>query len=186
MLVLAVLLASSPEPSPLSARISAPATVELGKAPAVKVEIKNLMGKEILLVGSLDASDCKWRYPHAWFEVIGPDGKSAVKGAMRCGNTNALREKDFVAVKKDGTFDPYMRVDDGGFFGCHQISPQTFAVEGTYKIRFHYSTDAAADKWEGKLSGPVPEAVKKLLERVPRATIQSNEVEVKVVKPAKK
>src|SRR4051812_43500968 len=96
--------APTPEPAPFSATISAPATVELGKVPAVKVEIKNLAGKEVLLVGSLDASDCKWRFPYAYFTVIGPDGKDVVKGIGRCGNTNPLREQDFVAVKPGAAF----------------------------------------------------------------------------------
>jgi hypothetical protein len=195
MLTLAILVSAflaprpepKPEPTPLSAHLTADAFVPLGKAPAVKVTIKNLSGREALLVGSLDASDCKWRYPHCWFEIIGPDGKSSVKGIGRCGNTNPLREKDFVKVKAGGTFDPYMRVDDGGFFSAHQIRPENFPAPGTYRIRFHYSTaEKAPARWNGKLSGAMPPAVPKLLERVPKATIQSNEVKVRVVKPGAK
>lgn len=186
-LIVAAFPAPVPEPAPLSAHLTADAVVPLGKAPKVTVAIKNLTGREALLVGSLDASDCRWRYPHCWFEIIGPDGKSAVKGIGRCGNTNGLREKDFVRVKAGGTFDPYMRVDGGGFFPAHQIRPENFNAPGTYRIRFHYSTaEKNAANWNGKLSGPLVPAVAKLLERVPKATAQSNEVKVRVVMPGAK
>src|SRR5262249_45802626 len=113
---------------PLSCTIHADRTCELGKAPNVKVAITNQTNADIYLVGSLDASDCKWRYPYCSFEVIGPNGNSAVQGIMRCGNMNTLREQDFVKVKPGAPFDPYQRADDYGFFSAHQLDPSNFST----------------------------------------------------------
>ena len=131
---------------PLSCRISADATCELGKAPRVTVKLTNRTRGEIMLVGSLDGSDCKMRYPPAYFEVIGPDGKSAVKGVGRCGNTNPLTVKDFVKVPAGGSFDPYAPVNGHGFFGPPQLWGHNFDRRGTYRIRFVYSTEAPDDR----------------------------------------
>src|SRR4051812_4984786 len=113
-----------PEPprrAPLACRISGGAACDPGKAPRISVKLTNRTGGEILLVGSLDGSDGKMRYPHAYFEVTGPDGKSPVKGVGRCGNTNPLTEKCFVKVPAGGSFDPYGK----GFFGAHQLRAET-------------------------------------------------------------
>ncbi len=186
--ILGVAAGPSPEPAPLSVTISADPTVELGKAPAIKVAIKNLTGRETLLVGSLDGSDCGMRFPHCRFEVIGPDGKSAVRGIGRCGNTNPIREKDIVRVKAGAVFDPFQRVDDGGFFSAHQIRADNFAAEGVYKIRFHYSTaEKSNSRFNGGLEGGLlTPAVSKKLDGVPRVAATSNEITVRVVKPKAK
>src|SRR5205823_10991912 len=83
---------------PLICTIRADSMCALGQSPKVNVEITNNTDNEIYLVGSLDSSDCEWRFPHCIFEVIGPDGKSSVRELGRCGNMNPLREKDFVKV----------------------------------------------------------------------------------------
>src|SRR5262245_51981288 len=77
-----------PRRAPLACQISGDATCEPGQAPKVNVKLTNRTRREILLVGSLDGSDCKMRYPHAYFEITGPNGDSPVKGIGRCGNTN--------------------------------------------------------------------------------------------------
>ena len=108
---------------PLTCTIRSESTCELGKAPNITVEIANWTDDDIYLVGSMDASDHKWRYPLCYFEVIGPDGKSPVLDVARCGNMNSIRDKDFVKVPRGGKFDPYKRIDEYGFFGSSQITP---------------------------------------------------------------
>jgi hypothetical protein len=92
-------------------------------------------------------------------------------------------------------FDPYQKIDDHGFFGTSLITPATFRVEGDYRIRFIYSTDRAEPKfWLGDVHGHVGEMlntggtnenVVKLLANVPKTTVSSNEITVKVVRPKK-
>lgn len=174
--------APSPEPpdDSLTCTIRADPTCEPGKAPAVSVEIVNHRKRDVYLVGSLDASDCRWRYPHCYFEVIGPAGKAA-GGIGRCGNMNRLREKDFVKVAPGGKFSPYQKVDDHGFFPAHQLSAGTFAAEGKYRIRFFYSTDKADIKyWLG--DGATSENLERLFKQVPKLTLRSNEITVTVVR----
>ena len=185
----------APKAPPFTCTIRSQPTCELGQAPTISVEIANWTEGDIYLIGSLDASDLKWRLPLCYFEVIGPDGKSAVSHVRRCGNMNAIREKDFVKVPRGGKFDPYQKIDDLGFFGSSLISPATFRVEGEYRIRFVYSTDRADPKyWLGDVNGDAAEMlstggtneeVVKLLAEAPKTTVSSNEIIVKVVRSNK-
>jgi hypothetical protein len=156
---------------------------QLGSAPRVRVRIVNRTGREIVLVGSLDASDKQFRYPYCYYEVIGPDGKNAVKPAgVGCGNHNKLRSADFVKVAQRGEFDPYQKIDRFGFFSAHQLHPSTFDVPGKYRIRFIYcTTEKDIRKWEGK---PDDELVK-LFSQVPKITMKSNGIVVEVVDEGK-
>jgi hypothetical protein len=178
----------APKAPPLTCTIRSQPTCELGQAPAISVEIANWTEGEIYLIGSLDGSDLKWRYPFCYFEVIRPDGKPAKNRIFRdCGNMNTIREKDFVKVPRGGKFNPYQKIDEYGFFGTSLIVPATFQAEGEYRIRFVYSTDNADPKsWLGDVGGNVTEMqVAKLLANVPKTTASSNEITVKVVRPKK-
>jgi hypothetical protein len=178
----------APKAPPLTCTIRSQPTCELGQTPAISVEIANWTEGEIYLIGSLDGSDLKWRYPYCYFEVIGPDAKPAKNRIFRdCLNMNAIREKDFVKVPRGRKFNPYQKIDDHGFFGTSLIVPATFQAEGEYRIRFVYSTDNADPKsWLGDMGGNVTEMqVVKMLANVPKTTISSNEITVKVVRPKK-
>ncbi len=171
------------ERNPLGCTIRSESECELGRAPKVSVTLSNQTNADVYLVGSLDASDCKWRYPHCYFEVTGPDGKSAVQGAARCGNMNTLREKDFVRVPPGGTFDPYQRVDGYGFFPAHQLSPDTFRMPGEYRIQFVYSTDSNnLFEWggDGRTEVASDEKLIGMFKQVPKVEVRSNEVKVTV------
>jgi hypothetical protein len=184
-----------PKAPPLACTIRSGATCELGKVPIISVEITNWTGADIYLVGSLDGSDLRWRYPFCYFEVIGPDGKSVQERVGRCGNMNALREKDFVKVPPGGKFNPYQKIDDSGFFPSSQLTPAMFRGEGEYRIRFIYSTGKAEPKYwladaHGNSAamlrtGGSTENLVKLLALVPKTTVSSNEITIKVVNAKK-
>ncbi len=162
---------------PLVCTIAGPPTCESGKLPAIAITVANWSDGDIHLVGSLDGSDCKWRYPHCYFEVIGPDGKPAVKNVLRCKFTNPLTETDFVAVPRGGKCDL-------GVGPAAQLPADIFGTEGEYRIRFVYSTDSADIKsWLG--SGVASEKLGVLLAKVPKVAVSSNEITVKVGKPKK-
>jgi len=63
-----------PEPvARLSCTISANKPVyAVGDVPDINVQIKNESKRNVVLVGSLDASARKWRYPHCYFEIRTP------------------------------------------------------------------------------------------------------------------
>jgi hypothetical protein len=178
-----------PATIPLGCTIRGKPTIELGKAPKITVAITNQTNADIYLVGSLDGSDCKWRFPHCYFEVTGPDGKSAVQGIGRfCGNMNTLREKDFVKVSPGSEFDPYQHIDEGGFFHAHQLDACTFRSAGEFRIRFVYSTvnDSIA-MWggDGRDWVAANEKLVGLFKKVPKVEVRSNEIKVTVVEPDK-
>ena len=160
------------------------ATVQQGQAPKITVNITNQTDADIYLVGSLDASDVKWRYPHCYFEVIGPDGKSAVQGLGRCGNMNTLREKDFVHLGPGDSFDPFQDIDGSGFFSAYQLNDRTFRAAGEYRVRFVYSTNSTSiDQWAGDQLGSMSDNEKLvgLFKQVPKLEVKSNEIRVTVV-----
>lgn len=174
--------------APVSCTIKGDATCEMGKAPKITVALTHQTEATIYLVGSLDASDCKWRYPYCYFEVTGPDGKSAVRAIGRCGNMNTLREKDFVKVTPGEAFDPYQHIDDFGFFQSHQLVPRNFQSAGEYRIRFVYSTKSnniAAWGGDGCDKVAADERLVGLFGQVPKFEIRSNEIKINVVESGK-
>lgn len=171
---------------PLACTIRCPPTCELGQVPQVSVEIVNQSAREMMLVGSLDASGCKARFPHCYFEVTGPDGKSALKELARCGFQNGIRVADFVKVPSGGKFNPYQRIDQYGFFDSAQITAQTFDTPGEYRIRFFYSSASESfAAWAGnsydKNKEPQNTQVRTYFEKVPKTALASNEIKVTIL-----
>ena len=145
-------------------------TYHIGEVPKLSVRITNLTDRELCLIGSLDGSDCGWRYPHCSFEIATPYGRPRWPG--RCGNTNPLREKDFVKVSPGGLFDPYQQIDEYGFFHNALISERTFKSAGEYRLRFVYCTGP-----KGAAAGDNPLA--ELIAQVPKVRLVSNEITVR-------
>ena len=175
----------APETPPLSCTIHSAATCELGSVPKVTVAITNQTDADIYLVGSLDGSDWKGRYPHCYFEVSGPDGKSAVPEIiLEDPFCSPLREKHFVKVLPGQAFDPYDQ--SVGFFPAVQLDPVVFRAPGAYRVRFVYSTmsDNIAlwrnGGWEGIPENERPKILA-LFSRIPKLEVRSNEITVTVV-----
>ena len=173
-----------PENEVLGCVISSDATCELGHAPQVTVAITNQTSTDIYLVGSLDASYYKLRFPYCYFEITGPDGKPRNLGGPTCGNMNTLREKDFRKLPPSGTFNPYERIDSYGFFGPYHLTPSLFRMPGEYRIRFVYSSKSnKLVEWSGDDRRKVAndQMLLAMLKKVPRVYITSNEITVTVI-----
>lgn len=153
---------------------------KVGELPEFKVEIKNLTSKEIYLIGSLDASEEKWRLPHCYFTIDKPFKDSTL--IERCGNMNTLRLKDFRLVKPNGIFDPYENLEDYGFFSSFAIShPKNFGKTGVYKIQFHYSTKSNdINDFIGDGFGDDKKELTELFKKVPRIELSSNIIEIEI------
>lgn len=151
----------------------------VGELPEMSVRITNVSEGKLVLVGSLDASDLRWRYPHCYYEIEGPPG-SETHGMPRCGMVNPLRAQDFVTVAPGAEFDPNAKVDDYGFFATN-FNWRSFSVPGTYRLTYVYSTasDSSAE-WVG--DGEMGE-LRKLVDQVPRGVARSNTVELKFAPP---
>lgn len=176
-------LKANAEPATLPVAVTLTAThteYVAGESPQVLVRMRNESQEPVVLVGSLDASDIKWRYPFCYFEIEGPPDAQAW-GLGRCGNMNPLRPQDFVSVQPGKDFDPYARVDDYGFFDNSQMDWHAFAVPGKYRLTWVYSTASEApQEWLG--DGTLGE-VSELLKRVPHGIARSNTVEINVTSP---
>lgn len=175
---------SSPE-SALACSISTLPSVQLGQVPKVRVEITNLATSAIQLPGSLDASDCRWRFPHCYFEVVGPDEKSSLFEIPRCAMVSPLRAKDFIRLEGGKSLNPYGVIDAQGFFQASQLNHETFKRPGRYRIRFTYST-ASHDLGEYAYDPAAPDRdeIIRRFAMVPHLKIQSNEILVDVIEPA--
>jgi hypothetical protein len=174
--------------APLSCTIRGEPTCKLGNVPDVSVVITNQTKTDIYLVGSLDGSHCKWRYPFCYFEVIRPDGRLALPPGKGCGHANELREKDFVKVPPGGTFDPYQEIDEGGFFLSCQLTASAFRTAGEYRIRFVYSTkydDIIAWVGDGVATAAEYKKLLGMFRQVPKVEIRSNEIKIRIVKGGK-
>ena len=56
----------------------------LGEYPSASVEIHNTGNHPVMLVGNLDGSSLRMRFPHAYFRVMGPPGGVETRGAEDC------------------------------------------------------------------------------------------------------
>lgn len=159
-------------------------TCELGKSYPLTLALTNRSDADIQLVGSLDGSGSLRRYPHCYYEEIGPARAIRTTGFSGCGNMNPLREKDFVKVPSGGSFDPHQRIDGYGFFGLSEFSPHTLSAVGEYRIRFVYdttNTDILEWAGDGRWSATMDPKLVALFEHVPKLKVVSNELKVTVV-----
>lgn len=164
-----------PPPLPLTCVIE-PLRTEyvVGDVPSISVRLKNESEKSLVLVGSLDASDLRWRYPYCYYDIQGPP-KAEPHGMPRCGMTNPMRAKDFVTVEPGKEFDPNASIDDYGFFATN-FNWRSFSVPGTYKLTYVYST-ASHDPGHWVGDGKSDE-LRKLFDQVPKGRVRSNTIEI--------
>ncbi|MDT7831674.1 hypothetical protein RQM59_04740 [Flavobacteriaceae bacterium S356] len=151
----------------------------IGETPQIAVSITNNSGEDVYLIGSLDASEVKWRSPYCYYKIDKPKNvPSPMVG--RCGNMNSLRVGDFKLVKPGESFNPYQSTKGYSFFGSYEIQrKENFKSPGTYKITFHYSTKSTKlDNYLG--DGEENTKLKKLFSKVPNIELKSNTIEIEI------
>ena len=169
-------------PSLLSYVITADKSAyRIGEEIKVDFRIKNEQNKAVFLVGSLDGSSEKMRYPHCYDEIIGPDNQVIRRLYARCGNTNPSRTKDFVRVRPKAFFSPYQDTDSYGSFPPRRFlaTKDIFSKPGVYKLKLTYSTASdPIEQWLGDgRQDPKLRNDQKLLElfrQVPKVHLVSN------------
>jgi len=163
--------------------VSDKAIYKIGDLPKLKVEISNIGKRDIYLIGSLDGSNVRGRFPYCYYSVGKPKADEILLGG--CGNMNTLRIEDFILVKKGQKFNPYKNFDNHKFFNDYTITNfETFKNPGLYKIKFHYSTNSQnlIDFWGDKgLTYSESDSLKiaSLFNQVPKVDIESNEIEIR-------
>lgn len=163
------------------------ATYKVGELPRIKVEIRNLTGKDIYLVRSLDKSECRHRYPHCYYEVTDFDGTSHT-AVFQGSYPSPIGPDDFVRVPAGAAFDPVAHLKHGGLWRYYPHTRTAFWRPGKYRIRFTYSSDNPdLDAWWGGLRGRMGREdewvaeIRRLFGQVPKTTVRSNEVTVEFV-----
>jgi|GEM_PF-755486 hypothetical protein len=176
------------EPVPEQADLSVSAVIGriksqyvVGDVPQIQVWLQNDSTEPVILLGSVDGSGSRRRYPHCYFEIEGPPEFEGEWWGAGCGNLDPLRRRSFVTVEPREQFDPYSRDDGFHFMTYPPMNWRTFAAPGKYRLTWVYST-ASNDpqKWVG--DGTV-DPIRDLLERVPRGTVRSNTVEIEYAAP---
>ncbi|MET0394245.1 MAG: hypothetical protein ABW019_13955 [Chitinophagaceae bacterium] len=162
------------------------AVYTVGELPRFTVRIINQGTEDIYLPGSLDGSDVKWRFPHCYFSISKPVPDTP--RMLRCGNMNTLRPADFRLVPAGQPFDPYLNSKDHGFFSDYfATNPGTFKHPGTYRIRFHYSTNSQelsgfmGDNWP-RDGGADSLQLQALFKLTPKVELESNEIVIRIDK----
>jgi hypothetical protein len=157
-------------------------TYTAGEMPKISVRITNHTSKEVYLIGSLDGCTSKSRFPGCDFELLDATGLPILKAkpGVGCGNTNPLKQTDFVKVAPGKDFDPYGE----GFFPSLVIERLGNLSPGTYILRFHYFTTAELVNFFGdeRMKSPpatTPE-IEKLFELVPQIELTSNDLQITI------
>lgn len=164
-------------------------TYNKGELPEFNVELINKGKEKIYLLGSLDGSDRKLRYPYCYFEIEKPL-KDSISQFQGCGTLNLLREKDFQEVLPGESFDPYKEIDSQGYFPSNEIeNKEHFKNKGKYLITFYYSTksknlqeyDGFLDYKYSREEKIVKKKLKSLLRQVPKINLKSNTIELEII-----
>jgi hypothetical protein len=143
----------------------------VGDQPEISARIINGAEKAIYLVGILDGSERKARYPHVYYDVSGVEGGLSETKYGLCGVLNPLRIEDFIRVEPASGFYPSNPTDSQGFRQEAKLRNWSFVKAGSYTFKYHYSTENEDIKdWRGSVR-ETPSEVNELWRKVARVNI---------------
>jgi len=143
----------------------------VGDQPEISARIINGTEKAIYLVGILDGSERKARYPHVYYDVSGVEGGLSETKYGLCGVLNPLRIEDFIRVEPASGFYPSNPTDSQGFRQAAKLRNWSFVKVGGYTFKYHYSTENEDIKdWRGSVR-EIPSEVNELWRNVARVNI---------------
>jgi hypothetical protein len=127
--------------------IPAKTSFQVGDAPVFRVVMRNVSQKRFYLVGAIDGSERKWRYPHVTLTIEGPDGGVARPQLAFCGNVNPLCRRDIVLIEPGDSLEPISQP----FWPPVDAHYARFAKPGEFTVKFHYSSNALDySDWQGR------------------------------------
>ena len=164
------------EQAPVKLEIAAGrAEYKIGEQVDVSVTLTNVSDEAISVVGSLDGSGAGFRYPQYHYLIVGPAGEFERLSGAWCDKVASAKADDFVALEPGESFDPYGE-GFGKDPGLEHWRPQK---PGDYKILLLYSSESPEDSaWHPDSRDP---EVARRLAKVPRCSVCSNIITVKVV-----
>jgi hypothetical protein len=142
----------------------------VGDTPNFDVVLRNNSDETFFLVGAIDDSESKTRYPHVTLTIEGPENGISSPKFARCGFQNPLTMRDFVEMPPGGTIEPITCP----FWPPSDAVHARFAKPGRYVITFQYSSNEIDyAHWVGTSSGGfAPQPVIDTLKRVPRVEVE--------------
>lgn len=172
----------------VSCQLTAIPVCRVGSMPRLTVTLRNNTKHDIYLVGSLDASSTKGRYPHCFFEITTPLQTQIGYKFVGCGQIGGIWDKSFVHVPSSGEYNPYTLPNfpeepRSGYASSHQLLPWHYIVPGVYRFRFIYSTAQHDISWWLGTNHADVSTFYHLFRQVPKCHVVSNEVKVLVMFP---
>jgi hypothetical protein len=167
--------------TPLSIVLSTPKGVHrVGQPVAVAVAVCNVSESPVQIVGVLDGSETGVRFPHYLPEI-----KSSVEFEPPemevCGTAAPLRITDFRLLLPKDCFDPAKSAGEASYLPLFTFNNFRPSRAGVYELSLTLSTASERDEqWLGVTGYPGEEKVLELLKEVPRLTVESNVLIVKV------
>lgn len=138
----------------------------------VRVEVRNISGSPLWMVGVLDGSEAGVRYPHYTPRITGPGYRP--RAPERPEFTSPLRPQDFRLLNPSESFDPTVPLAGTAYVPLVAFSEFRPQTPGRYELSLILSTDCDKDEeWLGTLPYAQDEALP-LIARIPRAKVESN------------
>jgi hypothetical protein len=144
----------------------------VGDQPEISARIINGTENTVYLVGYLDGSERKARYPHVYYDISGVEGGISETIFGGCGVLNPIRVEDFIRVEPGSDFNPYNPTDlQGLYWQAAKLVHSRFVKAGSYTFKFHYSTENEDIKdWRGSVR-ETPAGVSELWRKVRRVNL---------------
>jgi len=159
---------------------------KVGEIPQLEVTITNNSKSDVYLIGALDGSDVKLRYPYCYYTIQKPDNVSMSYARTR--DIATLKPEEFRKVKPGKTFNPYEMGDDFNFIPDNAATDdRTFKTPGVYKLTFHYSSNSnnisefMGDKPVDRTKADSMK-IESMFRLVPKIELVSNEIQIRFKK----
>jgi hypothetical protein len=148
----------------------------------VEVELKNDGPDDVLMVGVLDGSEGGVRYPQ-WLPAIVSDTVGRITASRdEDPLVSPLRASDFVRLAPGTAFDPTKRCHGAAYLPLSTFATFAPPAPGTYRFQLVLSTESESpEQWLGRFNqDETRDEALELVLRVPRVTLESNTLEVRV------
>jgi hypothetical protein len=154
----------------------------MGMPILIEVAIRNLLQQKVWLVGVVDGSENRIRYPHYRPEIVLAEKVVAEPQTPEDPLVSPLRLADFRQLAPGEAFDPTKRQGGAAYLPLSTFSTFQPAVPGRYEFSLMLSTESEnPEQWLGRFGQDAERsAVLERIAEVPRLTIRSNVLEVDV------
>jgi len=161
-------------PIRIELRTSGGARRSLAEDLELSVQITNISGEPVWMVGVVPGSD-GLRYPQYVAEIEGPEGSEQTRLPEDLDYVRGLRAEDFVRLAPGQSFDPQGK----DFIPIQQLAWFKPTKHGTYQFRLRFdATEPDPRQWMGHTRITDPRSIERMIQRVPPVRVWSNTLEI--------